>query len=125
MQGKPAGGVGGGVAGDGRVAVALQGVQHRPPGVGLPVGVGVVEVSAEREQIGVACAALQRDDPGADRRTHRLQREDLGDPVGLVDPAQPGHRGDQHVEVTLIEAHHPGVDVAAQRFDAQVRVVHA
>jgi hypothetical protein len=105
--------------------VALQRVQHGALRGGVPVGLRVVERHTQGPNVGVRRAAPQSDDSRADGRAHRVQRQDLGNPVSFVDPVQAGHRRHDRVEMALVQAHEASIDVAPQRFDLNVRVVQA
>lgn len=124
-QGKRAVRFGAGVAGDGAVAVTLEGVEHRALGDRVPGGFGVTQLGGQCSNVIVGDAALEGNDAGPDRRAHHVEREDFGDAIGEADATQSRHSQDHGVALALIKVRHASVDIAAQGFHGQVREAQA
>jgi predicted O-methyltransferase YrrM len=112
-----------GVPGDRAVAMPAQRPQHGPFRGGGLSGLPVVEPLGQRRGRLVVGADLQDDHARPDRRNDRVDRQNLGDAVGLVNALQAGHGQDQHIDLATVQLRQPCVDVAAHRRKPQVRKV--
>jgi predicted O-methyltransferase YrrM len=110
-----------GVPGDRAMAMSAQRQQHGPFRAG---GLGSLPV-AQRLRQGqgrlVVGADLQDDHTRPNRGDDRVDGQNVGDAVGLIDALQAGHGQDQHVDLATVELREPSVDIAAHRCEPQVR----
>ena len=109
------------MTGDRAVAVPLKTVQHGPLGGDVDSGGRVVEGMQQLADGRVVQAALQADDPGPHGRAQELGVEGLGGPVLQADAGQARAGQHQGVELAVVEAGQPRVDVAPAALDRQIR----
>jgi hypothetical protein len=103
--------------------MALEAVQHGPLGGDMGSGGAVIEQVQQFADGLVVLAALQADDPGADRRAHDGDVEGLPGPAGVADAVESGAGEHEGIEGPLIEAGNAAVDVAAHAVHGQVGAV--
>ena len=102
-------------------ASGLERCEQRPLGVSRGPRRRVVDLAQHGDDIAAVRRAFdgERALPGG--RQHDVGREQLCDRAAEIEPAQTGGGEQDRVEVALLHGAQPGLDIAAQRDDVQIR----